>query len=146
MTWKCKGWVDSSHTATMQLLKSLSNYSWDAKAVIALAAFAISYGEFSMLVDESSDKTVATLMGLSDDAFESYHSAEVQRLLVAVTRLTRCIAVDYKDINPKYIEMHVKPHEVPLAVYLIIRALVVCAALLKDNLCDNKKYTQKCRF
>ncbi|MQI71980.1 hypothetical protein EI017_24775, partial [Escherichia coli] len=38
-----------AHKTTLAILKKLSNYSWDAKAVLTLAAFALEYGEFWLL-------------------------------------------------------------------------------------------------
>ncbi|KAL8550597.1 hypothetical protein ACS0TY_009140 [Phlomoides rotata] len=138
MTWKCVGGVDS-HAVTMQLLHSLSNYSWDVKAVITYAAFAINYGEFSLL-NQSSDLTIATLMGFAHQSFEFDHSDAVVNLLDTAIKLTRCV-IDFKDFPPKYINL--QPHEIPLVVYLIIRTLVVCASLLTDVLCDHITITDE---
>ncbi|KAL8532764.1 hypothetical protein ACS0TY_009102 [Phlomoides rotata] len=138
MTWKCVGGVDS-HAVTMQLLHSLSNYSWDVKAVITYAAFAINYGEFSLL-NQSSDLTIATLMGFAHQSFEFDHSDAVVNLLDTAIKLTRCV-IDFKDFPPKYITL--QPHEIPLVVYLIIRTLVVCASLLTDVLCDHITITDE---
>lgn len=135
MTWKCVGGVDS-HGVSMQILESLSNYSWDAKAVISYAAFAINYGEFSLLT-QSSDKTIATLMGFAHQSFHSDHSDAVLKLLDTAIKLTRCV-VEFKDFPPKYLTL--QPHEIPLLVYLIIKTLVICASLLTDILCDHNTY------
>jgi hypothetical protein len=37
---------ETAYKTTLSILKKLSNYSWDAKAVLTLAAFALDYGEF----------------------------------------------------------------------------------------------------
>nr|GFC70126.1 protein sieve element occlusion B-like [Tanacetum cinerariifolium] len=42
---KCVGGQDA-HSTTTGIFTMLSNYGWDAKAVITLAAFAVNYGEF----------------------------------------------------------------------------------------------------
>ncbi|KAI4317947.1 hypothetical protein L6164_025768 [Bauhinia variegata] len=38
-----------AHKTTLAILDKLSNYSWDAKAILTLAAFALEYGEFWLL-------------------------------------------------------------------------------------------------
>ena len=40
---------DIAHKTTLCILNKLSNYNWDAKAVLTLAAFALEYGEFWLL-------------------------------------------------------------------------------------------------
>ncbi|KAG6732706.1 hypothetical protein I3843_01G183600 [Carya illinoinensis] len=58
-----------AYETTLSILKKLSNYSWDAKAVLTLAAFALDYGEFWLLAqNQSSDqlaKSVGTLRRVS---------------------------------------------------------------------------------
>ena len=46
ITYKCSGGGDA-HATTMAILNMLSSYTWDAKLVIALAAFAMDYGDGS---------------------------------------------------------------------------------------------------
>ncbi|KAI4317949.1 hypothetical protein L6164_025770 [Bauhinia variegata] len=38
-----------AHKTTLAILNKLSHYAWDAKAVLTLAAFALEYGDFSLL-------------------------------------------------------------------------------------------------
>ncbi|KAF5466025.1 hypothetical protein F2P56_015983 [Juglans regia] len=59
-----------AYEATLSILKKLSKYSWAAKAVLTLAAFALDYGEFSWLLaqNQPSDqlaKSVGTLRRVS---------------------------------------------------------------------------------
>lgn len=37
---------ENAHQTTLRILQQLRKYSWDAKALIALAAFALEYGNF----------------------------------------------------------------------------------------------------
>ncbi|KAL5139144.1 Protein SIEVE ELEMENT OCCLUSION B [Glycine soja] len=57
-----------AHITTMAILVKLSNYEWDAKAVLTLAAFAMEYGEFWLLAQnqptDSIAKSVAALKGV----------------------------------------------------------------------------------
>ncbi|KAG2728071.1 hypothetical protein I3760_01G188200 [Carya illinoinensis] len=52
-----------AYATTLSILKKLSNYSWDAKAVLTLAAFALDYGEFSWLLapNQSLDQLATSL-------------------------------------------------------------------------------------
>ncbi|KAG6668730.1 hypothetical protein CIPAW_01G191900 [Carya illinoinensis] len=52
-----------ANETTQSILKKLSNYSWVAKAVLTLAAFALDYGEFSWLLaqNQSSDQLAKSL-------------------------------------------------------------------------------------
>ncbi|KAG6732724.1 hypothetical protein I3843_01G184700 [Carya illinoinensis] len=52
-----------ANETTQSILKKLSNYSWDAKAVLTLAAFALDYGELSWLLaqNQSSDQLAKSL-------------------------------------------------------------------------------------
>ncbi|XVF56445.1 hypothetical protein PTKIN_Ptkin06aG0121100 [Pterospermum kingtungense] len=59
----CEMWCNFStgsvETATLVLLQRLKNYSWNAKVVLAVAAFASSIGELSMLVRHRSTDPIA---------------------------------------------------------------------------------------
>ena len=53
-----------AHATTLSILnKLLSRYSWDAKAVLTLAAFALDYGEFCLLVKIQSSEELAKSVG-----------------------------------------------------------------------------------
>ncbi|KAG6585184.1 Protein SIEVE ELEMENT OCCLUSION B, partial [Cucurbita argyrosperma subsp. sororia] len=56
--YKCSR-AGEPHTVTMEVLNLLTNWPWDAKAVLALAAFSINYGEFWLLVHQSSSDLLA---------------------------------------------------------------------------------------
>ncbi|KAG8383252.1 hypothetical protein BUALT_Bualt05G0165100 [Buddleja alternifolia] len=129
-----------SHSVTMDLLKSLSNYSWDAKVVITFAAFAINYGEF-WLVEQLHTKNplaknIAMLKDLADRMAHSGHLGRqfeaVLDLLNAVVKVTHCI-VEFKELPSTYIssespEITTATAHIPLAVYWVIRSLLACAS------------------
>ena len=53
-----------AHATTLSILNNLlSRYSWDAKAVLTLAAFALDYGEFCLLVKIQSSEELAKSVG-----------------------------------------------------------------------------------
>ncbi|PON53350.1 Sieve element occlusion, N-terminal [Trema orientale] len=48
----CKALVaETAHDTTVEILKKLKEYKWQAKAVMTLASFAMEFGDFSLLVD-----------------------------------------------------------------------------------------------
>ncbi|KAL7149182.1 hypothetical protein ABFS83_05G022600 [Erythranthe nasuta] len=131
-----------SHTVTMHLLNTLSNYSWAAKVVITFAAFAINYGEFWLVehlqAKDPLAKNIATLKDLPD---VMAHAGALQQkfdqvlnLLNQVLKVTHRI-IEFKELPDVYIS-HDSPEyiaataHIPLAVYWIIRSLLVCASTL----------------
>jgi hypothetical protein len=55
----CKVLCDEiAHETTISILKELSSYSWETKAVLALAAFALNYKYFSVLAQLDSSREV----------------------------------------------------------------------------------------
>ncbi|KAK7344015.1 hypothetical protein VNO77_13213 [Canavalia gladiata] len=56
----CKGpGEEMAHKSTVAILNKLSNYEWDAKAVLTLAAFAMEYGEFWLLAQHQTTEPLA---------------------------------------------------------------------------------------
>jgi hypothetical protein len=54
-----------AHETTLSILEKLSSYSWDAKAVLTLASFALEYGEFCVLAEiQPSDQLVNSVRTL----------------------------------------------------------------------------------
>ncbi|KAF5961608.1 hypothetical protein HYC85_002817 [Camellia sinensis] len=60
---KCHDGVDT-HATTMSVLKMLTSYSWEAKMVLALAAFAVSYGEFWLVAQFQTSSQLAKSVGV----------------------------------------------------------------------------------
>ncbi|KAK6920603.1 Sieve element occlusion, C-terminal [Dillenia turbinata] len=136
---KCSGGGDA-HQTSMVLLNTLSGYSWESKVVIALAAFAVIYGEFWLLVQlyttNQLAKSVALLKQLPDiiehasllkPKFDS-----VQNLIKAMLNVTKSI-VAFTDLPSQYIPietpaMSAAMAHIPTAVYWTIRSVVACAS------------------
>lgn len=53
-----------AHKTTVSILNNLSNYAWDAKAVLTLAAFALEYGEFWLLTQHQLKDPLAKSMAV----------------------------------------------------------------------------------
>ncbi|KAL7604670.1 protein SIEVE ELEMENT OCCLUSION B [Lactuca sativa] len=138
---KCIGGGDA-HASTTGIFNMLSNYEWDAKAVISLAAFAVNYGEFWLVAQlytaNPLAKSLAHLKQLPDvlergEALKPRFEA-VTTLIKAMLELTRCI-VEFKELPGQYItpetpELMTATAHIPTAVYWIIRSIVACASIL----------------
>lgn len=53
-----------AHKTTLAILNKLSNYDWDAKAVLTLAAFAMEFGEFWLLTQHQPTDLLARSVGV----------------------------------------------------------------------------------
>ncbi|GAB2220445.1 hypothetical protein Drorol1_Dr00008096 [Drosera rotundifolia] len=136
---KCSGGGDA-HATTLALFNMLSTYSWDGKAVLALAAFAVYYGEFwlvaQLYLTNPLAKSVATLKQLPDimersDYLKPKYEA-ITNLIRAMLNVTRCI-VELKELPSQYITHDTAVYEtadalIPTATYWTIRSIVACAS------------------
>ncbi|KAK7359042.1 hypothetical protein VNO77_00987 [Canavalia gladiata] len=129
---KCLGGGDA-HSTTMGILGMLSSYSWDAKVVIALAAFATNFGEFWLLAQLYATnrlaKSVAMLKHMNetlehvDDLGPKFET--VSNLLKAMLDVTNCI-VQFHDLDTP--QMLTATTLIPGAAYWTIRSVVSCAS------------------
>lgn len=138
ISYKCSGGGDA-HSATMSVLHLLSNYSWDAKVVIALAALATTYGEFWLVVQLYGShplaKSVAILKQLLDliehsNALKSRFDT-LNSLINAMLDVTKRI-VEFRQLPHQYISPDLPPlstamTHIPTAAYWTIRSVVACA-------------------
>ncbi|KDP26703.1 hypothetical protein JCGZ_17861 [Jatropha curcas] len=136
---KCSGGGDA-HATTLSIFNLLSSYSWDAKVVLALAAFAVNYGEFwlvaQLYLTNPLAKAIALLKQLPDileraDALKPKFEA-LNNLIGATLDVAKCI-VEFKELPEQYItpdapEMLTATAHIPTAVYWTIRSLVACAS------------------
>lgn len=120
----------------------LSSYSWDAKVVMALAAFAANFGEFWLVAQLYATnrlaKSVARLKHIHE-TLEQVHDLgpkfeTVNNLLGAMLDVTNYI-VQFHELPPKYIdpeapEMSTASNLIPGAVYWTIRSIVSCASYI----------------
>ncbi|XP_030542064.1 protein SIEVE ELEMENT OCCLUSION B-like [Rhodamnia argentea] len=151
MACKCIGGGDA-HGTTLNIFNILSNYTWDAKVVIALAAFSINYGEFWMLAQlyptNYLAKAVATLKQLPEtlehvDTLKPRFEV-LTGLIKAMVDLTKCI-IEFKQLPPQYIspdapELLTATTHIPTAAYWIIRSIVACASQITNLISMGHEY------
>lgn len=134
-----------AHKTTMSILNKLSSYSWDAKAVITLAAFALEYGDFWFVAKlYPSDELAKSLGNLKQVALLSTRPS-LQKHLKALVELNNLIKVtleviecifeleklsiyDIKDVPALSIAMD----RIPVDVYWAIISVVACATKMCD--------------
>ncbi|KAK3006340.1 hypothetical protein RJ639_017489 [Escallonia herrerae] len=142
---KCSGGGDDRHTIAMSLFDTLSQHSWDAKAVIALAAFAANYGEFWLVAQlypiSPLAKPIAHLKqlpGKLDMDANTLHPRfeSLNHLIKAMLDVTKCI-VDFKEVpsdytNPETPEIKTAMAYIPIGVYWTIRSIVACSSIITN--------------
>jgi len=132
-----------AHQTTMLILEQLREYSWDAKAVIALAAFALEYGKFWQLAPIPRDKlgkSLAELNGLHSIVENMQQLDNFNTLVKKVMQVVKCIT-DWKKLITAQYNINDVPsltdtlHEIPILAYWTIITLVTCTSHI-DFLCD----------
>ncbi|XAR48123.1 hypothetical protein NMG60_11030840 [Bertholletia excelsa] len=140
---KCSGGSDA-HATTVALFNTLSSYSWDAKVVIAFAAFAVNYGEFGLVAQLYATnplaKSVALLKQLPDLLERPDHLKprfeSLTKLIAAMLDVAKCI-IEFKELPGQYIddeapEMVAATALIPTATYWTIRSIVACATQIMN--------------
>ena len=138
IAYKSLGGSDA-HATTLSIFNLLTSYSWDAKLVLTLSAFAVNYGEFWLLAQIYSSNQLAKSMailkqvpivleysGLLKPRFDALNN-----LIKAMVAITRCI-IEFKELPSMYISQDVPAlatamTHIPTAVYWTIRSVVACA-------------------
>ncbi|XP_059638526.1 protein SIEVE ELEMENT OCCLUSION B-like [Cornus florida] len=139
MESKCLSGAEG-HATTLPLFNVLSEFSWEAKLVLTLAAFALKYGEFWLLCQIYSSNQLAKSMAiLRQLPIIMEHSGSLKsrfdalnNLIRAILDLTRCI-VELKDLPSIYKQQEIPAlttanATIPTAVYWATRGVIVCAA------------------
>ncbi|XP_061353430.1 protein SIEVE ELEMENT OCCLUSION B-like [Gastrolobium bilobum] len=125
----------NAHLTTMSILDQLKTYSWDGKAVLALAAFSLEYGNFWHLVQVPSGDQLGRSLAVMNrihsidrnrQAIAEYNSL-VKNVLIAVECITELERLSTKGYDPKDVPaLSEALQEIPIAVYWAIITIVVC--------------------
>ncbi|XP_022740985.1 protein SIEVE ELEMENT OCCLUSION B-like [Durio zibethinus] len=139
MAFKCTE-TGEAHAATMSILNMVSYYSWDAKLVIALSAFAVNYGEFWLLAQSYSSNQLAKNLAILRQVPEIIRHLNmlksqldtIKNLIRAMLDIAKCI-VDFKELPSKYITADVTAMSkamdlIPIAIYWTIRSILASAS------------------
>ena len=129
---QCKGPGEKiAGETTLSILKKLSSYSWDAKAVLTLATLALDYGEFCLLAKPQSSDQLAKSMGNLKGVpvlFEKLkkHSQAVddlKKVIKATVEVIKCI-IDVTKLS------NYAKKDVAVAVYWAIETIVASTTQL----------------
>ncbi|XP_039034653.1 protein SIEVE ELEMENT OCCLUSION B-like [Hibiscus syriacus] len=130
---------EDAHSTTLAVAQIVKGYSWDAKVVLALAAFAMTYGELLLVIQLYATNPLAKGVALLKQLPEVLARADLLKpkfdmlanLINAMVVVAKCI-VEFKELPSKYIspqdpELSSAIADIPSAVYWTIRSTVVCS-------------------
>ena len=136
----------SSHSTTMAVLESVGKYSWGMKAVIVLVAFAMSYGEFWLVIQLYHENPLALclamLKGIPNktelmSVFENC-SKPLINLFEKMVDLTKCVLdfeilpVQYTGID--YEATSLMKTQIHLSSYWVMRSAVACTSQITSTI------------
>ncbi|KAL4653267.1 hypothetical protein ACB092_01G290600 [Castanea dentata] len=143
LQYKALGGTDA-HQTTVAIFNMVSHYGWDAKLVLALAAFGLNYGEFWLLAQIYSTNQLARAMAILKQVPGIIEHAvplkprfdALNNLIRTVLEVTWCV-IEFRDLPPIYITTDVPAlasamTHIPTAVYWTIRSIVACASQISS--------------
>ncbi|KAF9609129.1 hypothetical protein IFM89_013383 [Coptis chinensis] len=132
------GYGGDAHETTIEVLKILSCFAWEAKMVLTLVAFGVNYGEFWLVVQLYSPdqlaNSIAFLKGASDFPEENKTLEPkiegLKNLMKGILDISKCI-LGFSDFPVQYNTLDTPAlsnalASIPTAVYWTIRSVVAC--------------------
>ncbi|KAK7311376.1 hypothetical protein RJT34_09485 [Clitoria ternatea] len=139
ISYKTLGGVDA-HSTTVSLFEMVTIYKWDVKIVLALAAFALTYGEFWLLAHIHDTNHLAKSMAILKQLpsiMEHVNSLKprfdtLNDLVNVILEVTKCV-IEFNSLPTQYITQDMSAYAtasnyVPIASYWTVRSIVACAA------------------
>ncbi|KHN13154.1 protein SIEVE ELEMENT OCCLUSION B-like [Glycine soja] len=125
-----RGTPECAHQTALRILQQLSGFSWDAKALVAVAAFSLEYGEFLRLDRvQAADQFGNSLKQLNQVQISRRVPADMTDLVTVIGEVLNYInlwakwsAMDY-DIEAVH-SLQAAMQEIPLVVYWTIASTV----------------------
>ncbi|KAF9677855.1 hypothetical protein SADUNF_Sadunf08G0151100 [Salix dunnii] len=147
MSSNCYGGGDA-HATTMEILNLVSSYSWDAKVVLALAGFAVTYGEFWLVTQLYLPNPLVKAVQFLQQSSDIIARAEdlkpkfeaITNLIRAMTDVAQCI-VEFKELPSQYITPTEMLTHTPTAVYWTVRSIVACTSQIAGLTGMGHEYT-----
>ncbi|XP_052887373.1 protein SIEVE ELEMENT OCCLUSION B-like [Gossypium arboreum] len=148
----CKCSRGDAHATTMGIFNKLSSYSWGAKVVLTLAAFAVNFGEFWLIAQLCTSNSLAKSVALlkQPDILEhsqtlKTHFDALSKLINAMVNVTKCI-VELTELPSKYISIDEPPLSTAMAhihtaTYWIISSVVVCVGQITGLMGMRQEFT-----
>lgn len=125
--------LDYAHQTTMRILNQLRTFSWDAKVIIALAAFSLDYGNFWNLYAPTPDQLGNALKQLNQVQHRTVNLNDIYNLVELVKEVVEKInqwgiwsadGHDTEDVPALSDALQ----EIPLVVYWAVASLVACTS------------------
>ncbi|KAF3456883.1 hypothetical protein FNV43_RR01537 [Rhamnella rubrinervis] len=154
-----------AHKSTLSILNKLSSYSWDAKAVLTLAAFAMEYGEFWQLAQLQHSDQLAKSLAILKRVPVLLKPADLQKRRQAIVELNVLIKTTLQVIeiifeleklstyDPKDVPgLAVAMDHIPVDVFWAIITIVACATKITILTSEEEKphdlspYAQKIHY
>lgn len=139
ISYKTLGGIDA-HSTTVAIFDMLTIYKWDVKIVLALAAFALTYGEFWLLAQIHDTNQLAKSMAILKQLPSIMEHANTLKprfdalndLVSVILEVTK-VVIEFHDLPTQYITQDMTAYTtannyVPVASYWTIRSIVACAA------------------
>ncbi|KAL1342079.1 hypothetical protein HN51_028659 [Arachis hypogaea] len=144
-----------AHKTTLAILNKLSNYEWDAKAVLTLAAFSLEYGEFWLLAQQQPvdllAKSIAILKRVPllarPAAVQKHRQAIIElnnlvkttlQVIELVFELEKLSTYDHKDVP----DLEPAVEQIPVDVYWAIITIVAIVTQI-DCLTTESEHKQE---
>ncbi|KAH7670646.1 Sieve element occlusion C-terminal protein [Dioscorea alata] len=139
----------SSHSTTMAVLESVEKYSWGMKAVIVLVAFAMSYGQFWLVIQLYHENPLALCLAMLKgipkktelmSVFENC-SKPLIYLFEKMVDLTKCmldfeiLPVQYTGID--YEATALMKTQIHLSSYWVMRSAVACTSQITSTIYEH---------
>ncbi|KAL2325101.1 hypothetical protein Fmac_024159 [Flemingia macrophylla] len=144
-----------AHKTTLSILNKLSNYEWDAKAVLTLAAFALEYSEFWFLAQYQPTDPLAKSIGILKRVPVLTKPAALQKNRQAIVELNTLVKATLQVIElmfelEKLTTYNIKDvpqlgpaiEQVPVDVYWAIITIVVIVTQI-DCLTTESEHKQE---
>ncbi|KAI4348235.1 hypothetical protein L6164_008982 [Bauhinia variegata] len=128
-----------SHSTTVSIFKMVTNYKWDLKLVLALAAVAQTYGKFCLLAHIHATNQLAKSMAiLKQLPGIMEHADSLKPRFDALNNLVQVIldvtkgVIRFNDLPHSYFTQDVAAYStasylIPIASYWSVRGIVACA-------------------
>ncbi|XP_052203991.1 protein SIEVE ELEMENT OCCLUSION B-like [Diospyros lotus] len=146
--------ASTTSEVAIRVFQSLGNYSWEAKAVITLAAFAANYGSYVSISklygnNDLFSKSTAFLQ-LSPYLLKQTPlklQPEALKVVEAILDLAKYI-IEIKSFQSQYVQhkmfasiFAVHENDLAKAVYMSIQTTVACASILMNTVALGNEYT-----
>lgn len=138
ISYKALGGADA-HSTTVAIFDMVTNYKWDVKLVLTLAAFALNYGEFWLLAHIQSTNPLAKSMAILKQLPGIMEHAgplkprfdALNDLIRVILEVTKCV-IEFNTLPQSYISPEVLSYttasaHIPIASYWSVRGVVACA-------------------